>query len=371
MKDTHISQFTAKRGSGLHVRVCTTRRGRKISVDGGRFYFDDYSSKKACLRAAREARDAILLELDLTPSAGSKSPTVEDLFEQSFQLMPVAWSTQLEYRGIYDAALQDLKTTPVRDLTLQQVQISMTAYSASHTQNRVKLLQNVWRRIYRTAFFLRIPVVDFSAMISMPKSRVPVRKKVKETDLQTYQIFLAELARSDSYYAPIVRDVSQIMYWTGMRVQEVLGLYGSDIDFEAGVIRVQRSCGSDRVKRAVIVPLKTDQSIRTLPLPPQLLPVFDRLISEAEGDLLFTDWDDGPVYIKKLSMLVTNVSKRAGIQFNLYALRHLFSADLFRQGTNPKIIQSLMGHASADMSAYYAFTTEEERTDAMLKRKPS
>ena len=65
MKDTHISQFTAKRGSGLHVRVCTTRSGRKISVDGGRFYFDDYSSKKACMRAAREARDAILLELDL------------------------------------------------------------------------------------------------------------------------------------------------------------------------------------------------------------------------------------------------------------------------------------------------------------------
>ena len=371
MKDTHITEFTAKRGSGLHVRVCTTRAGRKISVDGGRFYFDDYSSKKACMRAAREERDRILLELDLAPKNGKSAYSVSDLFENSFTVLPIAWSTQLEYRGVFDAALQDLKDIPIKDLTLQQIQLSVTAYSASHTQNRVKLLMNVWHRIYRTAFFLQLPVVDFSQMIQPPKSRIPIRRKTKETDLETFRTFLAELARSDSYYAPIVRDVSTIMYWTGMRVQEVLGLYTSDIDFEAGVIRVQRSCGSDRTKRAVIVPLKTDESVRTLPLAPQLVPVFDRLIAEAEQDLLFVDIDDGPVYVKKLSMLVHNVSQRAEIQFNLYSLRHLFSADLFRQGVSPKVIQSLMGHASADMSAYYAFTTEDERTDAMLNRKPS
>ena len=51
MKETHITEFTAKRGSGLHVRVCTTRGKKKISVDGGRFYYSDYTTKKACLPA--------------------------------------------------------------------------------------------------------------------------------------------------------------------------------------------------------------------------------------------------------------------------------------------------------------------------------
>lgn len=370
-REPHISEFTAKRGSGLHVRVCTTRRGRKISVDGGRFYFDDYSSKKACLRAAREARDAILLDLDLSPSAGSKSPTVADLFDQSFTVLPVAISTQEEYRGIFDRALPDLKDVRIRDVTLQQVQLSVNAYSLNHTQNPVRILMSIWGRIYRTAFYLQLPVVDYSKMITVPKSRIPVRHKQKQTDFATFQKFLTELAESGSYYAPITRDASWIMYWTGMRIQEVLGLYVSDIDFEAGVIRVQRSCGSDRVKRAVIVPPKTEQSERELPLPPQLVPIFDRLISEAEGELLFVGPDDGPVDIRRISTLANRTAKRCGTRFNMYALRHLFSADLFRQGTNPKVIQSLMGHSKADMSAYYAFTTEEERTEAVLKRKPS
>ena len=371
MKEPHIREFTAKRGSGLHVRVCTTRGKKKISVDGGRFYYSDFTTKKACLRAAKESRDAILLDLELNPAARSKSATVDDLFQASFSMIPVALSTRESYEGVYEAALEDLKKTPLRDLTLQQVQLSVNSYSANHTQNRVNLLMNVWHRIYRTAMYMQIPVVDYSQMITAPKSRVAIRRKVKETDYKTFQIFLAELARSDAYFAPVVRDVSLVMYWTGMRVQEVLGLMQGDIDFGAGVIRVQRSVGSDRTKKAVIVPLKTDQSVRALPLPPQLIPVFDRVIAEAETELLFTDPYDNPINVKQLSMLVTNVSKRAGIQFNLYALRHLFSADLFRQGTNPKVIQSLMGHATADMSAYYAFTTEDARTDAMLKRKPS
>lgn len=57
-------------------------------------------------------------------------------------------------------------------------------------------------------------------------------------------------------------------------------------------------------------------------------------------------------------------------EFN-YRLRHAFSADLFRSGTNPKVIQTLLGHESENMSLYYAYTTESERLDAVNKRKPS
>lgn len=371
MKDTHISQFTAKKGSGLEVRVSTTRDGHKISISGGRFYYFDYSSKSACLRAARAERDKILTRLEIAQNPSEIRPTIGELFDQSFVVLPVAASTQEEYRSVFRNSLEQLSGIRIDKVTLQQVQLSVNEFALEHSKNRVTLLLNVWRRIYQTAMYMQIPVVDYSRMVTAPKSRVAIKRKVKETDYRTFQIFLAELARSDAYFAPVVRDVSLIMYWTGMRVQEVLGLMQGDIDFGAGVIRVQRSVGSDRTKKAVIVPLKTTQSVRTLPLPPQLIPVFDRVIAEAETELLFTDPYDNPINVKQLSMLVTNVSKRAGIRFNLYALRHLFSADLFRQGTNPKIIQSLMGHATADMSAYYAFTTEEERTDAMLKRKPS
>lgn len=370
MKDTHISQFTAKRGSGLHVRVCTTRGKRKISVDGGRFYYSDYSSKKACMRAAKESRDAILLGLELTPSTDPKSATVEDLFEKSFELMPVALTTQDQFRILYKA-IADLGPKQIRDLTLQDVQMSVSKYALTHTQKRVNRLIGIWKRIYRTAFYLQLPVVDYSAMIREPSSRVAVTKQNRETDLETFLAFLKAAEKSESYYAPIVRDVAWVMYYTGMRLQEALGLMVSDIDFGAAVIHVRRSCGSSATKRADLVPLKTEQSLRDLPIVPQLLPVLDRAIANTDTDLLFPGPDDGPCDVHKISMIVSKIARENGLKFNLYALRHLFSADLFRQNVNPKIIQSLMGHATADMSAYYAFTNEDERTEAVLNRKPS
>ena len=120
-REPHISEFTTKKGSGYQVRVCTTRNGLKISRNGGRFYFDDYASRTACLRAARVERDRILAELETAPDPASFGLTVSDLFERSFEVLPVAWSTQQEYRTVYTHALQDLSPVRIDRLTLQQV----------------------------------------------------------------------------------------------------------------------------------------------------------------------------------------------------------------------------------------------------------
>ena len=371
MKDAHISEFKTKRGSGLQVRVSTTRDGQKISRSGGRFYYFDYSSKSACLRAARAERDKILAELENGPKMPRNEMTVHELHQQSVILLPLALPTANSYNTIFREGLQHLADKPITEVTLLDVQLSLTKFAEVRTQAQLRRLMTVWRRIYRTAALMQIPVINYTDMVVIPQSRVQGRIQVKETDYATYQKFLQALEGSESYYAPIIKDVSQIMYYTGMRTQEAVGLYVSDIDFEAGTISIRRSVGSTGTKRAQIVTPKTKQSYRTLPLVPQLLPILDRLVSEAENDLLFEAPTGGPVDIRWMGAVVRYISKRAGLKFSLYTLRHLFSADLFRQGVNPKVIQSLMGHASANMSAYYAFTSEDERNEALLNRKPS
>ena len=370
-REPHITEFQTKKGSGLQVRVSTTRDGQKNSRTGGRFYYFDYSSKSACLRAARAERDRILAQIENTPDPALNGLTVGDLFERSFEVLPVAFSTQGVIRAVYDHAVSPLAGIRIQQLTLQQVQLSVNEYALTHTQPRTKKVIDVWKRIFHTAFYLQIQVVDYSRMIHLPKSRVPVVRRPRQTDLPTYQKFLEFLETQDSYYVSIIRDVSLVMYYTGMRIQEALALQVEDIDFEQATIRIQRSVGSTATETAQIVALKTEQSFRTLPIVPQLLPVLDRLVADAEHDLLFVDAKDRPININYLSRSVNYFANKAGLKFNLYSLRHLFSADLFRDKVNPKIIQSLMGHASADMSAYYAFTSEEERNKALLNRKPS
>ena len=370
--EPHITEFSAKKGSGLQVRVSTTRDGRKISVSGGRFYYSDYSTKSACLRAARAERDKILAHLELSPDPARNGLTVGELFERSFTVLPVAKSTQTQLRYLYKHAAEPLADVPIRKLTLQQIQLAVNEFALTRSQKRTKKAVDLWQRIYQTAFYLQIPVMDYSRMLRMPKSRVPVQRRPRETDLQTFKQFLAFLDTQDSYFVPVIRDVALTMYYTGMRIQEALALQVQDIDFDNATITVQRSIGSTVEATGQVVDLKTEQSLRTLPIVPQLLPVLEKRVADAETDLLFVDANDRPVNVSYLSRSVNYYAHKAGdLKFNLYALRHLFSADLFRDGVNPKVIQSLMGHASADMSAYYAFTSEDERLDAMLNRKPS
>ena len=362
-KEPHITEFTAKKGNGLHIRVTTTRKGRRIAVDGGRLYYKDFGTKADTLRAARKIRDSILEDLDLRPVS---LPKLSEIYEHSFDLIPCAISTREAFDAMYKHIGFD---KPISHVTLSDIQTSVNEYSKTHTQTRITKFITLWNRIYKTAFLMQLPVTDYPKMVVIPKSKVVPKKYNKELTYEELIAFISALQLSKSYYAPLVTSMCWIMYYTGMRLQEVIGLMVDDIDLDRNIIHVRRSIGSDRTKSAVIVPPKTLLSIRDIPVAPALKPVLERTLATTDTDLLFTEENGHPIYAPNISKYVKAVGKRNGLRFNMYALRHLFSADLFRQGVNPKVIQSLMGHANADMSAYYAFTTDQERIDAITNRK--
>ena len=80
------------------------------------------------------------------------------------------------------------------------------------------------------------------------------------------------------------------------------------------------------------------------------------LISDKDGSLYDIDFVSNYIHL---------VSKACGIPFNAYRLRHKFSSDLFAAKENPRVIQDLMGHASAEMSIEYARSSEEDKKKAI------
>ncbi len=72
-----------------------------------------------------------------------------------------------------------------------------------------------------------------------------------------------------------------------------------------------------------------------------------------------------------LSNYIHLVSKKSGIDFHMYTLRHQLSTDLFNEGKNPAVIRDLMGHQSEDMSLYYAKSEKQDRLKALSGRKTS
>ncbi len=366
-KEPHITEFSAKRGDGLHVRVTTSRNGRRIAIDGGRLYYSEYPTKSACMRAARAVRDDILRDIQINPA--NHVPTVAELFQRSFEFLPIAASTRRNYQHMFDSFIP-CHDKPIAAVTLADIQLSVNDYAANHSAERLPKFIALWKRIYKTAFYLQTPVVDYSAMITRPKSKHVTKKQNRDLTYETFLNALDLFAASNSYYAPIATNVAWVMYYTGMRITEVLALMPNDIDMQGGFIHVRRNIGANGTEMTAIVPLKTSKSLRNIPIADGLVPVLGQLLDTA-GDMLFMNHDGRLLSPSVLTTWVNTICGRHGVPFSLYRLRHLFSADLFRDGINPKVIQSLMGHKSENMSLYYAFATDAERKNAVNKRKPS
>ena len=193
----------------------------------------------------------------------------------------------------------------------------------------------------------------------------------------------------------------KIMLQTGLRVSEVGGLRWGDIDFKNKVIHVQRAltCNYEYGEKVMrMSPTKTQNSVRDIPfmgdVEEQLLVqkkqqdqtkenLGDRYRS-GEGeftDLVFTTSMGSPM-IRHNAQKVINKSVKA---YNLeegsravkenkspaymdpvspHALRRTFCTRCFEAGINPKVVQSVMGHATYS-------TTIDIYTEVMGEMKES
>ena len=192
----------------------------------------------------------------------------------------------------------------------------------------------------------------------------------------TAQAFL-EAVRGDRLAA-----LWHLAVYTGMRRGETVGRQWSDLDLDAGTLRVQRSLG--RVKGQGLVSLrpKTDAGRRTLalglPLVSALKAHRNRQLEERmqagpawqDTGYVFTTEIGTPTDPDALTRAFQRIVAKAGLpRIRLHDLRHGVGSYLASAGASPVDVAAQLGHASAGftMSTYaHAFDTTRERTAAML-----
>ena len=138
------------------------------------------------------------------------------------------------------------------------------------------------------------------------------------------------------------RTILMLAYGAGLRIGEAVQVRLSDIDRERKVIRVQQGKG------------KKD---RYTLLSPALLEILDRYCWAAHpADLLFTSrFKDRSVTDSTVQRVCIQARKDAGIdkQISPHTLRHSFATHLLEAGTDLRVIQVLLGHASPKTTAIY------------------
>ena len=160
-----------------------------------------------------------------------------------------------------------------------------------------------------------------------------------------------------------VRDLTilELLYGTGMRRAELLGLKTGDLDLRNGQLRVTGKRNKQRV-----IPLFPALQQRLN----QYLEI--RNVTFDSDDFLFLTKDGAPLYpgllyriVKKYLSLVSSHEKRSP-----HVLRHSFATEMLNQGADLNAIKEILGHSSLSATQVYTHNTIEKLKKAYQNAHP-
>jgi integrase len=151
------------------------------------------------------------------------------------------------------------------------------------------------------------------------------------------------------------RDVVPMLALAGLRWGELAGLeVGDRISVPGPGLRLRRAVRASGGGGALYVDTLKNNRSRTVPLVGELVPVVDRWsASKVPGAWLFNAPGGGPLRESnwKRSVGWNAATTAAGFQgFRVHDLRHTAASVWLAAGADPKVVQRVLGHASASMT---------------------
>lgn len=172
-----------------------------------------------------------------------------------------------------------------------------------------------------------------------------------------------ELKLARNYRALRNLALVDLLFATGMRVGEVAALDVRDFFVREAVFRVQGKGGRDRL--AFIVDEETVRIQRAY--------IEARLMIKTESQALFINAAGGRLSTQGITNVIARLRQEARIKRHItpHMLRHTVATLLLRNGTDIRVVQEFLGHASIVTTQRYTHITKEHLIRVLRKRHPS
>jgi len=145
----------------------------------------------------------------------------------------------------------------------------------------------------------------------------------------------------------------EVLYATGLRVSELVGLRLGDLHLDAGYLRCWGKGNKERV-----VPLGEEAEAR---LQRYLAEARPALLGERRTDVLFVNHRGGPLTRQGFWKNLKQYGQIAGITTPLspHVVRHAFATHLLENGADLRALQILLGHADISTTQIYTHVNRE------------
>lgn len=205
------------------------------------------------------------------------------------------------------------------------------------------------RRFYKYCLREALLGADPTEQIDSPKLPRALPKSLNEEEVE------ALLKAPDINVALGLRDraMLEVLYASGLRVSELVGLRVTEVSLSEGVIRVTGKGSKTR-----LVPMG---EVAVEWITRYLKESRPEILQKRLSDTLFVTQRGGAMTRQAFWYLIKRYALLAGITKHLspHVLRHAFATHLLNHGADLRVVQMLLGHADISTTQIYTHVARE------------
>lgn len=302
------------------------------------------------------------LNSNITPDGGNF--TVLELVEKYIsQKTGVRHNTRSNYNFVVNVIKKEafgqkridkIKVSDAKEWLIKMQQIDGRGYSSIHTI----------RGVVRPAFQM---AVDDDLLVKNPfefqLNTVVVNDSVtREAITRQQERDFLEFVKNDQHFCKYY-DGIYILFKTGFRISEFVGLTKKNLDFENNRIIVDHQLQRTRDMKYIIEDTKTESGECMVPMTPEVKEAFQRILANRKNpkiepmvdgysSFLFLDKNGRPMvalhwekYFQHIREKYNKIYRIQMPKVTPHDCRHTFCSNMAKSGMNPKTLQYLMGHS--------------------------
>ncbi|MFT4581172.1 MAG: integrase/recombinase XerD [Gammaproteobacteria bacterium] len=299
--------------------------------------------------------------IDHTMSAGGNESVIDGFVDHLWVEFGLSDNTTLAYRADLRSLQKHLQARDLNLLRASEADLNdylgeIAAGAPRTTARRLSSLRRFYRYLVREGLAATNPTDRLSA----PRIGRKLPRSLSESDVEA----LLAVPNVDTALGLRDRTMLELLYATGLRVSELIGLTLTEVNRRQGVVRIVGKGAKER-----LVPFGEEAQTW---LERYLVEARPEIVKARLSDAMFPTNRGAAMTRQAFWYAIKRYALAAGIDARLspHTLRHAFATHLLNHGADLRVVQLLLGHSDISTTQIYTHVARERLKEMHRRHHP-